>query len=374
MSTTTPASSNTSVNQQQLQQNEEASSVVVSTSSIRDTSCSNNNIDYQSFDQTRTTRTTTTTTTAGRLPSHQHRHDETNDVESYHNIAPTTTTASYRGFSTSINDMFVQEHQERIDCCSITCCGILQYDYNRYMIQHIYPPSICKRFLVHIVIPICIFGSAGLGAMRIQDTVINEIVSITLMILLLLYIILQFSKGRTNRINVRKEILYTKYQLLQQQQQNQIHNHYNTTTHEQPRRPIDSDRTRTEQNYYLGQTRYDMRCAHPCCLLGCYPDEKIYNTNNTSHNELQQLTTNNMNQYNSSITNNNNICHCLYDFICPSFCGTYIQCCGVCAIAQEGREIESFSSSLMLVPSSSPYRRIDYICTFISIYLYTLCI
>ena len=272
----------------------------------------------------------------------------------------------YRGFGTSINDMFMDVQNERIDCCSITLCGILQNDRDRYLMSQLAPPSFFKRFLVHIMIPFCIFCAAGLGAMQIPDIVMNEIVSVSLVGLFFAYLLLQCAKGRYKRIEVRKDILFTKYQI---QQQNLLsshmddHHHPTATTdrlappHQQRqgatnRRStmvvlLEQQRPRRDDTnqpiYYLGQTVHDMSCAHPCCMIGCYPvDYQSVNApltlkRNGQHHQMDE-----------------NLCRCLYDYVCPSFCGSYVQCCGMCAIAQEARDIETY----ILPP---PYRRIDYI-------------
>jgi hypothetical protein len=41
----------------------------------------------------------------------------------------------HRGFTTSIHDLYRDPDMERIDCCAMTCCGILQHDRDRYLIQ-----------------------------------------------------------------------------------------------------------------------------------------------------------------------------------------------------------------------------------------------
>ena len=345
---------------------------------------SNTNVrmDYQSFSDTNPTTTTSTTIvppiTGNNRGATTMMGDNGSDPLSHHpndtgaitnNAASTATSTSsnihqYRGFGTSINDMFVDIQNERIDCCSITLCGILQSDRDRYLMNQIVPPSVFKRFLVHFMIPFCIFCAAGLGAMQIQDIVLNELVSVVLIVLFILYLLLQCSKGRYKRIDVRKDILFTKYQIQQQHllsnmddhhqpQNHAVHHHHphrqnsnqsrrSTVAvlleHQRPRRDATN-----QPNYYLGQTLHDMSCAHPCCMIGCYPVDT-----NLKSNCNDQLDRNH--------TMDENLCRCMYDYVCPSFCGSYLQCCGICAIAQEARDIETF----ILPP---PYRRIDYIST-----------
>ena len=42
----------------------------------------------------------------------------------------------YRGFNTSIADMYRYPDKERVDCCSIACFGCLQADRNRQLESH----------------------------------------------------------------------------------------------------------------------------------------------------------------------------------------------------------------------------------------------
>jgi hypothetical protein len=304
-----------------------------------------NSMDYQSFSET----VTAPTARQGLMGALDGSGDATTDrtvldrdpTESGDPIV--STSVQYRGFATSINDMFVDSQYERSDCCAITCCGILQHDRDRFLLTGIKPPSLLKRFLVHVVIPLTIFFAAGIGAVRIQDVVANEIISTLLLLLFLFYILLQCSKGRAKRIDIRKDLLFTKYQIKQ-------HHVLSATNPEEPRRgqyqtlavlleherPTDG-RDNSERIYYLGQTRRDLGCAHPCCTLGCYAEDRPKNI--------------------TRIGNDDNICSCMFDYVCPPYCGSYIQCCGMCAIAQEARDIET-----CILPA--PYRRIDYISTY----------
>jgi hypothetical protein len=299
-----------------------------------------NTMDYQSFSET----VTAPTTRQGLMGALDGSGDAAVTDPSERNEPVVSTSIEYRGFATSINDMFVDSQHERSDCCAITCCGILQHDRDRFLLTGIKPPSLLKRFFVHVIIPLTIFFAAGIGAMRIQDVAANEIISTSLFLLFLLYILLQCSKGRAKRVDIRKDLLFTKYQI---QQQHVL----STTNSEEPRReqyqtlavlleherPPDG-RDSSERVYYLGQTRRDMGCAHPCCMLGCYAEDRPKNIARIGS------------------ANEDNVCSCMFDYVCPPYCGSYIQCCGMCAIAQEARDIET-----CILPA--PYRRIDYIST-----------
>lgn len=276
----------------------------------------------------------------------------------------TTTDDTYdnddfRGFSTSINDLFrFGTLVERVDCCALTCCGVLQNDRDRYLLTGVSPPSLLKRLILHVFLPLTLFFIAGMGAMRIRHVRLNQIFCTTLIALLVIYLFLQCSKGRAKRMEIRKDLLYVKYQLQQLQKQQQRggrrgSNKSNANNNgiadvlehcERPYEAEDDDDDDEERAYLtaLGQTRNDIRCAHPrYCLIGCYANDR--NSRNNSNSIERDA-------------DNDNVCSCLYDMACPSSycCGMYPQLCGLCAIGQEAREIE-----LQLIPER--YRRLDYI-------------
>lgn len=152
--------------------------------------------------------------------------------------------ASHRGFSTSIFDMFAKPENERVDCCALTCCGMLQSDRDRFLVQGIAPPGPLKRCVVHIMFPIFVFVFAGYGATQIRDKMVNQIVSSVLVLLVVVYFYSQCNKGRNKRVELRKDLLWTKYQMQHNRRQNL------SVVLEQDR-PDDQGR---DQEYYLGQS------------------------------------------------------------------------------------------------------------------------
>lgn len=281
------------------------------------------------------------------------------DSSNHHHVS--TTSCQYRGFATSIADMFADVRHERVDCCAITCCGVLQSDRDRYLVTGVAPPSLLKRLLMHILFPLSLFFAAGLCAVRIQDVYLNQMMSTGFILLLIFYLFLQCVKGRNKRTEVRKDLLYTKFQIQQENLLSPSLTAGSTTSSrvaaaEQPyqRQPVvlpeHEKRNRRnnrrhnssdERNCYLGQSRRDILCAHPCCWIGCYAEDR-------------PLLNNNLYQPVVGGGRDENLCTCLYETACPGFCGMHCQLCGMCAVAQEARDIE-----ICILPP--PYRRIDYI-------------
>ena len=193
---------------------------------------------------------------------------------------------------------------------------------------------------MHIVIPACIFLAAGFAAMRLKPVEVNQIASTGLVLLMIFYWSLQCGKGRTKRMEVRKDMLFTKFQLAQRHllslgsSQNQQRRRVAAVLMHNER-PDDDDSVAhdAEEEYYLGQTRGDIQCAHPYCVLGCYREDRSRNQRSRTSDDL---------------------CSTMYELCCPDFCGRHVQIAGMCAIAQEGREMER-----TILPA--PYRRIDYI-------------
>ena len=237
-------------------------------------------------------------------------------------------TTNYRGFSTSIGDMFVHPKQERVDCCAMTCCGVFQSDRDRYLLQGVTPPSPCKRLWVHFIFPLILFFVAGFAAIHVRDVVLNEMLCLLLVGMLVAGFIAQCHKGRAKRIDIRKDVLWYKYQLLQHQNDMSI-----DQILDQNRRPSGED------CYFMGQTHRDIGCSHPICFaLGCYATDR----------PVQQTAAN------RGVEVEESLCSCLFKTFCSPICGMHMQCGGVCGMAQESREIEN-----SLLPPA--YRRLDYV-------------
>ena len=232
--------------------------------------------------------------------------------------------SDFRGFSTSINDMFTYQEHERVDCCAMACCGILQADRDRYLVTGVKPPSPSRRFITHVGLPVWMFFAAMYAAVQIPDPWLNQLVSTGLVFTVVAYFITQCIKGSWKRRQVRKDLLWSKY-------------HFRTSGDFRQRTDEDSveeERTGETPAYFMGQTPADIRNSHGIC--GCYVTDQSPN-----HRFKQEAS----------------FCarlfHCFTKVCCGAMCGMHFQACGICGVAQEARQLETLLTA--------GYRRIDYI-------------
>lgn len=96
---------------------------------------------------------------------------------------------SFKGFHTSITSTFTDPSSIRIDCCSISCCGIFQHDYNRYLLLNRRPPTWKNRFIQYVLIPFLIFCAAGTAAVFIPNPGVNQAVCTGLLMVALFWVV-----------------------------------------------------------------------------------------------------------------------------------------------------------------------------------------
>jgi hypothetical protein len=217
----------------------------------------------------------------------------------------------YRGFSTSITQLT----DAQTDACSLACCGILQSDRDRYFVTGIEPPSTCRRVFTHVVSPLILFILACYGATHISNAYMNQLMSTMLIAFLLLMLVLQICfKARWKRVEVRKELLFRKY-------------HHHIGTEDVPLPPEDDDEL--QPHYLQGQSSWDLCCAHSA--IGCYRTDRVQQREAPKdlYEKLAQL------------------------FTSSCCCGYHLQVFGMCALAQEAREIS------LMIPAEQ--RRLDYV-------------
>lgn len=208
----------------------------------------------------------------------------------------TKTTPSARSSSSAV-----------VDCCSMACFGILQNDRTRYAITGIKPPNFFKRVFLHICVPFAIFLLAGAAATTIKDEYANQFVSTMLVVCLVGYVAQDCIKGRRKNVAVREELL----RMIRE-----------ADAADGVLTPIDDGGGGGTTDEWT-QTKREMHCAHH--LIGCYPSDFPPGTSDEKSPD-------------------EDLCGCLSrtygEACCAKLCGCYCQCCGVCAAAQEGREVD----------------------------------
>jgi hypothetical protein len=247
-----------------------------------------------------------------------------NNPDDFEDIAD-DEDAVYKGLNTSVSHIFRNPDKSRVDCCSIACCGILQSDYNRYILTGIKPPSFKTRLSNHILLPISIFIVAGYCAVTIRDVNLNQLVSTALVVFIIGYITYGCMRSSYKRSLVRKELL-RRVQYLQEGVS--------------PLLETDAEQQTDEDvGDLLLQSSYEMTCVHRSC--SCYKND--YPSFQTLSEDVGST--------------NEDFLSVLSRYFAKSCCGVlcncFCQCCGTCALAQEGRQIEA------IVPLSK--RRMDYV-------------
>lgn len=237
-------------------------------------------------------------------------------------------STDYRGFSTSIADMYRYPDKERVDCCSIACFGCIQADRNRFLVTGTKPPGLCRRVCSHVVLPMCLFGFALFVAFNVPDPLMNNVLCYGWVFTILLYFYSQCLKGSWKRRYVRRNLLLAKYQKI-------TSGHYRISNRGSEDTDDDFDEEEDDEEYLMGQTNSDITNAAAAC--GCYTVDRRSNIN------LEE---------GDNITYGSRLFNCLTT-LCCGMCGKYVLCCGFCGVAQESREIETLVRPGVL--------RIDYI-------------
>lgn len=265
----------------------------------------------------------------------------------------------------------------RTDICSFACFGVCQSDQTRYLFTHTPPPSFMKRMTYNVFIPVSIFLLAGWCSGNIHNEYINNVVCALLIYSIFVWYVLACFNGRRQRIMVREEILWKlkrreeKITRRQEERRQSAHGvllagggvNRSSGQFDIPYNVASID-TETEYEYYsddeeeyhrnnydatLGQTRFEMNCAHRMC--GCYPSDSIIShdttcTNTDDNDNIESDYTLHQSQA-AAAANNGDLCTRIWNafsnpcLTCLPCCGSYgchLQLCGFCALAQEARE------------------------------------
>jgi hypothetical protein len=115
--------------------------------------------------------------------------------------------AKYKGFNTSITHFCFHDESSRVDCCSLVCCGLLQSDYNQYILHNKRPPTFTNRFIMHILVPIVFFCLAGYAAVMVQDENLKQIIVWMMLTIMIGWIFGGVFKSNYKQGIVRRDLL-----------------------------------------------------------------------------------------------------------------------------------------------------------------------
>ena len=261
-------------------------------------------------------------------------------------------SVEHRGFSTPIvTGLFRDPGTERIDACSIACCGCLQADRNRFLVTGTPPPGLGRRACVHAVIPAGFFGTALFVAFHVPDPFTNNVLCWAWFVVLLFYLVGQCDKGSWKRRDVRRNLLWAKHKKItaaaaasspsspssrrQRPNKNQsedFDDYYDDDD-------SDDDDDDDDAGGHLGQSASDIRNASACCC-GWYAVDDDRPGVEHEHNGGDDDNTVGEEEA-AAVPCLARAIGCLASVCCGRLCGRYLVCCGFCSVAQEGREIET---------------------------------
>lgn len=218
----------------------------------------------------------------------------------------------YRGFSTSICDLF-RDPSRRTDCCAFACCGLMASDRSRYLLLGERPPPLWRRVLLYAVIPCVLLASMSYFAVETpakdpesgEDTT-EMVAPVELRRLFWGYVIFAFAYRGALNMQMRMEVVRRVYM----------------EAEEDAGREVDPARLAT----YLKSRDLEIFSAHrPCC---CY-----------AHDDMG---------INEPANERADFCTLLWNTVASMCCccsQCWCQCCSICAIGQEEREVERLTGN-----------------------------
>ena len=268
----------------------------------------------------------------------------------------------YRGnFSTSICSLF-SDPRRRSDCCAIALCGVLQADRNRYLLLDRRPPPWWRRLLIWVALPFGLFVADQKVLERVRNLqiawkcqqafpddgsgpyldvfnsttaldadVVNpaladlQIAHLVLYTALLLFVVILLGRAASHRFNFRSQI------------QSKLHDLDGAGA------DIDDGSGEIYSARMERKTKAERRSATRTC--GCIraPDD-LDSPASGAGNDTTFVA--------------GDLCTVLWSIasamFCRVCCGCWCECCGMCATAQEEREIE------LLVPTHK-LQKMDYV-------------
>lgn len=230
-------------------------------------------------------------------------------------IRPNTSSPSYApvarrqkvyrgGFRSSICDLFL-DPSRGADCCALACCGILQSDKNRFLLNA-ERPVWWKRLVINIGIPLATLTIMIVVGALLIDKDSQSAYYFWALLMFLLIVTAICIRGRRIRMSLRREIM---------QRIREEHGG-------------DSDENAVLYRRTLEET--DIRSSQATCC-GCYWNDVAY-TLAEPDEEVEAVP---QPDFCTRIFQN------LSSLCCGACCQRWCQCCGMCAIGQEEREISA---------------------------------
>lgn len=264
---------------------------------------------------------------------------------------PRNGAVSFRGgFSTSVYDGLFEDHGHS-DCCVITCCGLLLYDRNVYLMTDQRPSWKRRCGILFCLLLLVLATLAALGAASYlyayevehlkeleaegktptkedvtrmdQVKKLMDLATICRLLVSALAIYLLFKAGQY-RFRARRFLMARMYQE-STEEDNEIE--VNHATAETPL--VVAPTTSEAMTKFLQAQKYNTCCA--TTPLGCIPKDAIVDPSNPTALDADS-------------NKATDFCHCLWKLLsglcCGTCCSCWCQCLGLCALAQEDRELQ----------------------------------
>ena len=212
--------------------------------------------------------------------------------------ASDTNSRTYRGgFSTSICDLFSSRNKS--DCCALACCGLLLSDRNTYLVTGTQEtPPWWRRLVINLGIPLGMLLVIAQLVGRQTDPELQAQVAIRGWAVFIVVIMVLCLRGASFRYSERQLVMRELYR----------------------RRHAVDDMDEAQVQEYLRLNHRDTALSTAVC--SCYPKD---------------------NGDTLSSSNQPDLCTCLWKTLaalcCGACCNCWCQCFGLCAIAQQDREI-----------------------------------
>lgn len=261
--------------------------------------------------------------------------DEEGAVDDTNQIPSESRRQRYRHFSTSICSFF----HDPSDCCSFVFCGVLQSDRTYFLLNRKRPPqsSISYRLFTYLFVPylLLLFGAVTSKIVTNanysdDDNARTQALSYTLMgfFPLFAYIVFHMHWIHDWRVKLRTSILkravrYDRAEIQREEGSESV----------SMGAAINSEENLTLDPSELAMIRKNrpfLIQSHQICC-GCYPRDDRGENANPIPIKRQDFCTQIWNFFAS-------LC-------CGACCGCWCQCCGVCALAQEAREVKRLISN-----------------------------